>query len=564
MVNSIISNISAFNAQGNINIASEKASASISRLSSGNRINRASDDVAGLATGTSLRTQVTTLRTALANASQGTSLLQVADGSLSQIVDILQRQKAIAVQAGSGSLTDTNRQLLNQEFQALALEVDRIANSTNFNGVNLLAGGLGAKTRQASTNALAASSIIAAPTLQTGGGVAVASTTAIQAFDINAGTSRAGVGTPGFLQFTDSTGTVLANGAYDNVDGSAYGSFSSFEFSNVTFGAVGTGAGTLTATLNGVKYTGNVISNAAATAILRNGNTYINVALGAVTLTDAGTQATATSNITNLFSTTVISRTSTLQGVNFEGTALDGAIGSATNGNASIRLNTNGQADISNFQYVSNTGVADTSVLTVVVNGKTFTATGVEDLIAPGTIQFLGAGRTEVLNIDLTGLTTNITNIRTSLTDRTNFINALNQGFARSGSGLNFTIGANVTDNIRVQFGSATTNSIYGGQALDVSSATNASAASLVLDNAINSVISLRATVGALQSRFNFASSAIQGAIENQDAARGVLLDTDVAAESTAFASAQVQLQAGIAVLAQANQLPQTLLKLIG
>ncbi|MES2984041.1 MAG: flagellin [Pseudomonadota bacterium] len=566
MVSSIISNIAAFSAQGNIAAASGKAAASIARLSSGNRLNKASDDVAGLATGTSLRTQVTTLRTALANASQGTSLLQVADGALSQIVDILQRQKAIAVQAGSGSLTDANRSLLNQEFQNLVSEVDRISSSANFNGVNLLAGGLGAKTIQVATDALAGTSIVAAPGQNATGGAAVVSTTAVQAFDIDAGTSRAGTGSAGFLSFTDSLGTALANAAFDNLDGSLYGQFSKFEFSNVTYGATGVGAATLTATINGVEFSGNVVSNGAATAILQHGTSYIKLALGAVALTDAGTQSLAVNNITNLFSTTVITRTSTIQGVNFEGTVLDGAIGSATNGNASIRLFTNGQADITNFQYIAGTA-ADANTLTVQVNGKTFTASGVKDNItaAQGAIQFLGAGRGEVLSINLTGFlpAAGIVNIRTSLTDREAFVSALNVGFAQAGSGLNFSIGSQKTDAIRVQFGSASTSAIYGGQTLDVSSAATAANASSVLDSAITTVVSLRATVGALQSRFNFASNAIQSSIENQDAARGALLDTDVSSESTAFSSAQVQLQAGIAVLAQANQLPQNLLKLI-
>lgn len=568
MTNSIISNIAAFNAQGNINRASDSASASIARLSSGSRITRASDDVAGLATGTALRTQVTTLRTALANAAQGSSLLQVADGALGQIVDILQRQKAIAVQASSGQLTDTNRSLLNQEFASLTAEVDRIASSTNFNGVNLLAGGLGTSARQVTTNALATTAVLATTTLQAANnGVVTASTTAIQAFASSGaatpGTSRAGVGTAGFLQLTDSTGTVLANGQYDAVDASVYGQFSSFQFSNVNFGAVGTGSATLTAVLNGVRYTGNVVSNAAATAILQNGNTYINLALGAVTLTDASSTSLAQSNITNLFSTTVIARASTLQGVNFEGTALDGAIGIAATGNASLRLNTSGSVDISNFQYVGSTNAANSNTLTVRINGQTFTATNVNDQIAAGTLAFTDAGRIQSLLINTTGLTTNITNIRTSLTDRTNFINALNQGFARAGNGLDFSIGSTSTDTIRVQFGSATTSTIYNGRPLDVNTATNAAAASDQLDIALNTVTSLRASVGALQSRFNFASNAIQSSIENQDSARSTLLDTDVSFESTAYSSAQVQLQAGIAVLAQANQLPQGLLKLI-
>ncbi len=142
MSNSINTNISAYFAQANISTASAASSASVSRLSSGNRIVKASDDVAALSTGTSLRTQVLALKTALTNASQGTSLLQVADGALSQVTEILQRQKAISLQAGSGSLTDTDRGYLDQEFQALSTEIDRLTGATNFNGVKLLNGSL--------------------------------------------------------------------------------------------------------------------------------------------------------------------------------------------------------------------------------------------------------------------------------------------------------------------------------------------------------------------------------------------------------------------------------------
>lgn len=139
-LNSINTNIGAYYAQKNIGMASNSASLSIARLSSGSRIVRAADDVAAMSAGTSLQTNVTTLKMALINTSQGSSLLQVADGALSQITDILQRQKAIAVQAGSGSLSASERSFLNQEFQNLTQEIDRLASQTNFNGVNLLDG----------------------------------------------------------------------------------------------------------------------------------------------------------------------------------------------------------------------------------------------------------------------------------------------------------------------------------------------------------------------------------------------------------------------------------------
>jgi len=141
-LNSINTNVAAYYAQSNIGKASTMASSSIARLSSGDRIVRAADDVAAMSAGTSLRTNVTTLKMALINTTQGASLLQVADGALSQITDILQRQKAISVQAGSGSLSDAERSFLNQEFQNLSEEIDRLAGQTNFNGVNLLDGSL--------------------------------------------------------------------------------------------------------------------------------------------------------------------------------------------------------------------------------------------------------------------------------------------------------------------------------------------------------------------------------------------------------------------------------------
>ena len=165
-LNSINTNLAAMRAQSNIGIASNKASASIARLSSGNRITRAADDVAAMSAGTSLRTNVTTLKTALINTAQGSSLLQVADGALSQVVDILQRQKAIAVQAGAGSLTSAERSFLNQEFQNLAQEIDRLATQTNFNGVSLLDGALSERVSTTS-NATAATSATASISLTT-------------------------------------------------------------------------------------------------------------------------------------------------------------------------------------------------------------------------------------------------------------------------------------------------------------------------------------------------------------------------------------------------------------
>jgi hypothetical protein len=136
-------------------------------------------------------------------------------------------------------------------------------------------------------------------------------------------------------------------------------------------------------------------------------------------------------------------------------------------------------------------------------------------------------------------------------------------GVGNGSAAISFQVGSKSSETISVSLGEASSNSLFGGKKLDVKTQATAIEASTVLQTALDTITSLRATVGALQGRFNYASAAIQNAVQNQGAARSTLLDTDVASASTAFATSQVQLQAGIAILAQANQLQQNLLKLI-
>ena len=105
----IISNSAALFAQKNLESASVQSESSIARLSSGNAIIRASDDVSGLAIGTTLATTVSTLRTVLTSTSQAGSLLSIADGGLQNVSDILARQKALATQDNTGTLSDNER-----------------------------------------------------------------------------------------------------------------------------------------------------------------------------------------------------------------------------------------------------------------------------------------------------------------------------------------------------------------------------------------------------------------------------------------------------------------------
>src|ERR1041385_6869374 len=138
----INTNVEAFNAQRNLQLTSMQYSKSVEKLSSGLRINRAGDDAAGLSISEKLRAQVKGLAQAQRNAQDGISLIQTAEGALNETHSILQRMRELTVQAANDTLADSDRTAIKSEISQLGSEIDRIANSTQFNGKNLLDGSL--------------------------------------------------------------------------------------------------------------------------------------------------------------------------------------------------------------------------------------------------------------------------------------------------------------------------------------------------------------------------------------------------------------------------------------
>jgi len=136
----VTTNTAANSALRFLNFNSMMSGNSVSKLASGSRIVKASDDAAGLAIGTRLLADVTVLRQSAVNASQGASVLQVADGGLARIADVLQRMKALAAQSLSGVPSNTERGFIDTEFQQLREEITAIAQTTRFNGDSLLDG----------------------------------------------------------------------------------------------------------------------------------------------------------------------------------------------------------------------------------------------------------------------------------------------------------------------------------------------------------------------------------------------------------------------------------------
>ena len=136
----IATNIASQTVQKNLKNVSSKADASLEKLSSGKRITKAADDAAGLAISTNLEAQTKGLRQATRNANDGISLVQTAEGGLNEVSNILVRMRELTVQSASDTVGENERGFLDMEYQQLIQEVDRISESTTFNGTELLNG----------------------------------------------------------------------------------------------------------------------------------------------------------------------------------------------------------------------------------------------------------------------------------------------------------------------------------------------------------------------------------------------------------------------------------------
>jgi flagellin len=204
---SVRTNVSSLTAQGNLSRTSADLAKSISRLSSGLRVESAADDAAGLAISEDFKASIRSLNQARRNANDGVSLVQTAEGSLKEVSGLLTRMRELSVQSRNGTVNTTQRGYLNDEFDTLRSEIDRIVNTTEFNGVALLDGdqaaglafqvGIGTTDDDRLTVSIATSSASAlglgASTISTTGGA----DTAIAALDTaieRVSTRRAGLG----------------------------------------------------------------------------------------------------------------------------------------------------------------------------------------------------------------------------------------------------------------------------------------------------------------------------------------------------------------------------------
>ncbi|WP_233580172.1 flagellin [Luteimonas sp. 100069] len=544
----INTNTISLNAQRNLATNSASLSTTIQRLSSGQRINSAKDDAAGLAISERFSTQIRGMNQAARNANDGISLAQTAEGSLGEIGNNLQRIRELAVQSRNATNSTTDRAALNAEVTQLKAEIQRVAEQTNFNGTSLLNGDftnqafqIGANQGQtiniaqianANTNQLGTWTSVATSASLTGAAATgTGATEAIPASDDYA------AAVPAIATTSGTSGAFAASAASDDTDQSFEFSVGGVEILNRTGTADGTGTG------------------AAVTAA------DIDTALAAAVddLADEGITFTGTAAAGNLAFSKAdgtdfdIELTNTFGGASSEGGfATSAFVDSHTNGTAAVaQVGTPGSpaaggtfgALVGNALTINGTNIEvaasgsaseRASALVTAINART-TDTGVTASLVEGNLRLASTGGDIVVG----GTSTDLTAL-TGLTAGTT------AGGALAGSAA-YSAG-------EAQVGFAD---------LDISTAEGADNAILAMDGALSAVNSARADLGAIQNRFSSVVANLQTGSENLTASRSRIMDTDFAKETAELSRTQVLQQAGTAMLAQANQLPQNVLSLL-
>lgn len=538
-INSITTNVAAQFARANVAASNKLSSKYVGRLSSGERIISASDDIAGLAIGTALSRKVTVLRTELQNASQGRSMLQVADGALGEITDILQRQKSLATMASSGAMTDVERGFLDQEFQALTQEVIRIAQTTKFNGQELFTGGKQTtRTRLINTPFVAYNTVTNASAF--GGGA-------------------------GRLRFVDADNTQLTVGA-ERQSTSEYivGGLSNFKMSNV----VAFQTADISVEINGRTFTGTV-AHRDTFVVVSNGKDRIRLGSAQFRLDNNSRAEFSFQRLKNSFDHVEILRRTDIDGVNFQNTRLES--GSANMFFRFESYSADAEVSIKNFRYIGSEG-GTLARLAVDINGETFYADNVPNRWQNNTqLRFENESQfsrerfwIRLGNIDRTGLPVAENNLASNEMLRDQMIDALNIGFARAGQGLTFGLVDANGDQIVLDAEPIIDATIYrkaGG--LNIGSLSEAKSASEELDKSMQFITESRVRFASMAVRLDALTANKETALQNQDAARAAFLDTDIAATSTEYAQERVRSSAAIASLAQANLLSRQFLELL-
>lgn len=521
-------NLSALNANRMMNINASNANKSMEKLSTGLKINRAGDDAAGLAISEKMRGQIRGLDQASANAQDGISMIQTAEGALNETHSILQRMRELAVQSANDTNVSVDRSEIQKEMDELAKEVTRIANNTEFNTQKLINGGIndgdGIKSAKFHIGANANQDI-------------TLSIKAMDAKTLNVSRDKAGTATGVVADqitgatFSGDLGIGVKDGAVITATYSA-GSTTPADAATVTGAAVTapttdvsglTAAAQLVVTIDGTAHTiGDVALKAAAGA----GKTdtellaAINTGIGA-----AGTASIVGGKIQIVSATTGTTSNVT---VGFGTSAgADSALLTTTFGFAGTETDSGAAAVTTNAKVTLTSSLGDTQDLNVVGTETSLTA---------------NIGAFEGMSLTFSGAVSTLAGGNDTVT--------VAVGSVTAATAATFSDGAKTAD--------AVTEA-----GIDVSTQTKASAAISTLQTAIETVSAERSKLGAYQNRLEHTIANLGTSSENLTSAESRIRDVDMAKEMSTFSKNNILSQAAQAMLAQANQQPQQVLQLL-
>ena len=544
-------NIMAMNAYRNYTNNTSALSKNLEKLSSGYKINRAGDDAAGLAISEKMRAQITGLETAQKNAKDGISLVQTAEGALTEVHDMLNRMVELADQSANGTYQDeTDRENLNKELEQLKSEINRIADSSNFNGIKLLDGSLDA------SGSVSGKEIDVIFGSATAGTAAVPELTPSFSADLDglivqaASTGRnvsvtVQIGTESFTL----TGSATASGGSVKAADLSYTGTSNVVIGSIAYKVSFTG-GKFTFEFNS---TASANTDLGASGAVLNPSFDVEVTAGDGTLTSdlvnpatqvisAGRPESAAKPATAQFTLTadmladgnVIKIGNTTMTIDYTTSGVSGAkIG------VKDLLDANGKFDTSKLSDAASriTKAAENdTIFTVGNNGGTITLQTRTNIAA--TVDISTADAVKKL-VSVSGGSTKGEALILQIGDTSDSYNQLS---------------VNVQDMHTKSLGIAD---------ITIANQTDAKTAVDQIKEAINKVSSVRGDLGATQNRLDHTINNLSVMTENIQDAESTIRDTDVAEEMMAYTKNNILVQSAQAMLAQANQVPQGVLQLL-
>lgn len=524
-------NLNAINANNKMNINVSGTKKATEKLSSGYQINRAGDNAAGLAISEKMRSQIRGLSQATKNANDGISLIQTAEGGLNETHSILQRMRELAVQSANGTYQDnTDREAIQLEVDALKSEIDRIASSTEYNGMKLLDGSLGGS--KAVTEFGAKYGVVVAISTDLAGSI-LTSNVAGAKVTIALGATKGGEAATWAADGKELVLNLVENETYsqDDIDKLIANADSRKADGIVADLSLKLKNGVMSATKD--ESTDETVAGVRASAAAQD----IPADLLTSAISGFGDQIAITSN----------------------------SYGADTR---KISIVTDAQAGKENVTTTKadTAGAKDGEFVIHLSTGKEYTERDIQDLLKAEGLDY------SIAITDKNAPDGDVSvkfDVKTDDATKYQFTMANGAGIgkeevATTGKGLTFQIGANGVEDQRVTLNVNDMSSTAIGVAnADVSTQDAANKAIDMVDAAVKTVSMQRAGLGALQNRLEYTVNNLTTTNENLTAAESQIRDTDMATEMINYTKNNILQQASQAMLAQANQQPQAILQLL-